>query len=145
MAHVFLGIGTNIGDRENNIKRAVRLLKKEGIKIKKASLTIETDAVGGPPQPRFLNTVISIHTNLAPLKLLKKIKRIEKDMGRVSSLRFGPRIIDLDILLYDNLTLNTKELTIPHPRMREREFVLKPLASLISKSYLSRLRKDQQK
>ncbi len=132
MARVFIGIGSNIGDRKENIKKAIKLLGKEGCKIEKISKIIETVPVGGPPQPKFLNAAIKIKTDLSPPRLLNKLKKIEKVMGRKRTVRWGPRIIDLDILLYDKLTLKTKKLTIPHPRMWQREFVLKPLSSLVS-------------
>lgn len=145
MAQVFLGIGTNIGNRRENIKKAIRLLREEGIKVEKISKIIETEPDGGPPQPKFLNAAVKIHTRLTAPGLLKKIKRIERDMGRVPNVRFGPRIIDLDILTFDNLVLKTKDLTIPHPRMWEREFVLKPLSSIIALSSLKRLKGNLKK
>lgn len=140
MTRVFLGIGTNIGRRQANIKKALTLLRQEGIGIEKVSKIIETDPIGGPPQPKYLNAVVSVNTCLSPRQLLKKIKKIENDMGRIKTARLGPRIIDLDILLYSNLVLESKDLTIPHPRMWERDFVLGPLSSLISLSSLKDLK-----
>ena len=140
MPLVFLSLGSNIGDRKGNIKKAVKLLRKEGVKIARLSKIIETEPQGGPPQPKFLNAAISIRTELRPRELLKTIKTIEKKMGRTRGVRFGPRLIDLDILLYDDLRFKSKELEIPHPRMWERQFVLKPLGSLISKSRLKKFR-----
>jgi 2-amino-4-hydroxy-6-hydroxymethyldihydropteridine diphosphokinase len=140
MPLVFLSLGSNIGDRKSNIKKAIELLKDEGIKIGRLSKIIETKPQGGPPQPKFLNAVISIRTELPPRGLLKTIKRIEKKMGRFKGVRFGPRVIDLDILLYGDLKLKSKQLEIPHPRMWERQFVLRPLYSLISPSKLKKIR-----
>jgi len=142
MARVFLSIGSNLGDRAKNIKKAISLLKQEGIKIERLAKIIQTKPVGGPQQPLFLNTALKAKTDLSPHKLLKKLKKIEKAMGRKPAVRFGPRVIDLDILLYNNLTFKTKTLTIPHPRMWQREFVLEPLRSLISSVRLRKLKKQ---
>jgi 2-amino-4-hydroxy-6-hydroxymethyldihydropteridine diphosphokinase len=136
MAQVFIGLGSNLKDRAANIKKAIRLLKKEGIRIEKISKVIETKPVGGPAQANFLNAAIKIKTDLSPRKLLRTIKGIEHDMDRRPGVRFGPRLIDLDILLYDKLVLKSKTLTIPHPRMWGRSFVLEPLSSLISRKAL---------
>lgn len=127
----FLGVGSNIGDRAENIKIAIGILKKtSGIKVKKVSKIYQTNPKGGPPQKRFLNGAIKIDTTLTPVKLLKKLKQIEKDLGRKKTIRFGPRIIDLDILLYADKKVNRKDLIIPHPRMHKRQFVLKPLKEI---------------
>ncbi|MEW6008123.1 MAG: 2-amino-4-hydroxy-6-hydroxymethyldihydropteridine diphosphokinase [Candidatus Omnitrophota bacterium] len=139
MAQVFLGVGSNIGNRLDNIKNAINLLKQAGVKIEKISKIIKTRPVGGPPQSDFLNAAIKAKTDLSPLSLLKALKKIEKDLGRRRTVRFGPRIIDLDILIYDNLKLKTKKLTIPHPRMWQRDFVLKPLSCLVSLNKLKGL------
>ncbi|MBU2541105.1 MAG: 2-amino-4-hydroxy-6-hydroxymethyldihydropteridine diphosphokinase [Candidatus Omnitrophica bacterium] len=136
MTLVYLGLGSNIGNRRENIKRALSLLNKDGLKIREVSKLIETEPVGLRQQRKFLNAVACLSTELSPIKLLRKVKRIEKEMGRKSSVRFGPRIIDLDILIYGNLKLKSKELTIPHPRMHKRDFVLKPLSSLTKLSHL---------
>ncbi len=145
MALVYLGLGSNIGNRRKNIKRALSLLSKYSVKIRKVSKIIETDPVGLKKQPKFLNTVARLSTDLSPIKLLRKVKEIEKDMGRKSSLRFGPRIIDLDILIYGNLKLKSKELTIPHPRMSQRDFVLRPLSSLTKLSSVKHLKLKNKK
>lgn len=136
-----MSVGTNIGDRPGNIRKALQLLKKEGIKIDKVSRIIQTKPVGGPPQPKFLNAAISASTDFSPRVLLRKIKKIEKLMGRRKSVRFGPRIIDLDILIFDNLKLKSRDLIIPHPRMWERKFVLKPLRTLLPESEFQALKK----
>lgn len=140
MPLVFLGLGSNIGDRKSNIDKAIELLKDEGIEIIKLSKIIETKPQGGPPQPKFLNAAISIRTQLRPRALLRSLKKIEKKMGRSKGARFSPRIIDLDILFYGDLRLKTRNLEIPHPRIWERQFVLRPLRSLISKSKLKKFK-----
>jgi len=132
MAICYIGLGSNLGDRKKNIKKALDYLAgTKGIKIEKISGIYETDAVGGPPQGRFLNAAIKIKTSLSPQLLLKTIKKIEKKSGRRESVRWGPRQIDLDILLYASKIIKTRGLTVPHPRMFEREFVLKPLREII--------------
>ncbi len=128
MIKAYIGIGSNLGRRPVNIKKAVEQLKKvKNIKVRKISSLYETKPVGGPPQRKYLNGVIEIETNLRPHRLLKELKSIEKYLGRSKTVRNGPRIIDLDILLYGNKKIKTKTLTVPHPRMWLREFVVKPL------------------
>jgi len=122
MSLAYIGIGSNLGNRKENIGKALSLMQECGIKILKRSSVIETDPVGGPPQGKFFNAVIKIETELEPIELLKVLQNIEKKLGRIRTVINGPRTIDLDILLYDNLALKTPELTIPHPRMFEREF-----------------------
>lgn len=132
MVICYLGIGSNLGDRRKNIKRAIELLSKtKGVKIHQVSRIYETEPVAGPPQGKFLNGAIKIKTILSAGGLLKVLKDIEKKLGRVRTIRYGPRTIDLDILLYGTKTINKKNLKIPHPRMFEREFVLKPLREII--------------
>ncbi len=132
MVVCYLGIGSNLGDRRRNIKKALDYLAKtKGVKIEKASCIYETVAVGGPPQGKFLNAAIKIKTSLSPLSLLKAIKKIEKNLGRKKTVRYAPREIDLDILLFADKIIKRKNLAIPHPRMFEREFVLKPLREII--------------
>jgi pantoate--beta-alanine ligase len=130
MAKVFLGIGSNLGNRRENIKKALALLEENKINIKKVSRIIETVPVGGPKQGKFLNLALEAETALRPHKLLKLLKNIERQLGRNDTVRFGPRKIDLDILFYDNIRINTKELIIPHPRIFERDFVLRPLGQI---------------
>lgn len=131
MAIIFLGLGSNLGDRKDNIARAVHLLRDKGVSVVQHSTLIETDPIGGPPgQDRFLNGVLKAETELNPEKLLQCLKEIERRLGRTQTIRNGPRVIDLDILLYDDLTLNTPGLTIPHPRMLERSFVMVPLREI---------------
>ncbi|MDD4894266.1 MAG: 2-amino-4-hydroxy-6-hydroxymethyldihydropteridine diphosphokinase [Candidatus Omnitrophica bacterium] len=132
MAICYIALGSNLGDRKKNIKKALgHLAGTKGIKIEKISRIYETRAVGGPPQGKFLNAAIKIKTSLSPQLLLKTIKKIEKDSGRRKSVRWGPREIDLDILLYESMIIKTRGLVVPHPRMFEREFVLKPLREII--------------
>jgi len=127
---VYLAFGSNLGDRERNIRDAVDKLNAAGVKVQKMSTIIETDPVGGPPQGFFLNAAGKAETRLEPMALLRTCQKIESELGRVRTDRNGPRTIDIDILLYDDLTMNTPELTIPHPRMRERHFVMWPLREI---------------
>ena len=133
MAIAYLGLGSNLGDRRASLSAALAALRADpGVRSVSASDFIETDPVGGPPgQGRFLNAAARIETDLAPRDLLALLKRIERDLGRAAGgPRWGPRTIDLDILLYDNLCLESADLTVPHPRLRERRFVLAPLAEV---------------
>jgi len=126
----YLGLGSNLGDREENIARALDGLSKK-VKVEQVSSLYDTSPVGNTEQPRFLNAVCKISTELSPKKLLAFAKAIEKKLGRqIPPFPNAPRIIDIDILLYGNQTLQTPSLTIPHPRMFERAFVLVPLAQI---------------
>jgi 2-amino-4-hydroxy-6-hydroxymethyldihydropteridine diphosphokinase len=131
MAQVFVGLGSNVGDRLEQISRAVqRLGRLPGVRVSRMATIYDTEPVG-PPQPEYLNTVIEMDTALSPHQLLETLKLLERQLGRVpSTQRWGPRVIDLDILLYDDRVLNEPALIIPHPRMHERRFVLEPLAQL---------------
>ncbi|OPX30112.1 MAG: 2-amino-4-hydroxy-6-hydroxymethyldihydropteridine diphosphokinase [Candidatus Omnitrophica bacterium 4484_171] len=131
MVTAFIGVGSNLGDREKNIRRAVSYLKTEkGIKVEKVSTLIETEPQGGPPQGKYLNGVIRINTTLSVGGLLNVLHSIEDKLGRKRLVRFGPRTIDLDILLYGSETIDSPDLKVPHPRMFERKFVLKPLLEI---------------
>ncbi len=130
MAVVFLGLGSNLGDREANLHSALSYLEKNHISIDRVSTIIETDPVGGPPQPKFLNAVAKTHTDLEPQELLRTVLAIEHKLGRIRDEKNGPRTIDIDILLYNNAVIKTPSLTVPHPRMRERTFVMGPLKEL---------------
>ena len=131
MAIVYLALGSNLGNRRKNIETAVRLLKKSRIAILKISTLIETDPVGGPTgQGKFLNGALKAETELPPEELLSCLKRIEQRLGRTKAVRNGPRTIDLDILLYDHREIQTPQLTLPHPRMLERDFVMQPLKEI---------------
>lgn len=133
MTVCYLGIGSNLGERRRNIKSAVKKVNcLKSTRVLKVSRIIETEPVGGPKgQGKFLNAAMKIETLLTPPGLLKALKKIEKDMGRFKDVRNGPRVIDLDILFYGDKTLNSKQLIIPHPKVFEREFVLRPLAEVI--------------
>ncbi len=127
---VFLGLGTNVGDREGNLDRGLRLLESRGFTVAASSSVYETEPVGGPPQGPFLNMVVRGETALAPAALLAACLATERDLGRVRAERFGPRTLDVDILLYGDLILDTPDLTLPHPQLPERRFVLVPLAEI---------------
>lgn len=133
MTVCYLGIGSNLGNRRKNIKLALEKINalKDTIIIK-SSRMIETSPVGGPSgQGKFLNAALKIKTKLPPLILLNRLKKIEKELGRTDTVRFGPRTIDLDILFYGDRLINKKSLIVPHPRMFERDFVMKPLSEII--------------
>ncbi len=127
---VYLGIGSNIGDRKRNCLEAVEALKEAGVSIRRVSSLYETEPWGYEKQPRFLNMAVEGETELSPLSLLKKIKEIEQNLGRQESFRWGPREVDIDILFYNSLVVNEPELKIPHPYIHKREFVLKPLKEI---------------
>ncbi|MCI2426475.1 2-amino-4-hydroxy-6-hydroxymethyldihydropteridine diphosphokinase [Candidatus Acetothermia bacterium] len=127
---VFLSLGANIGDRAANIHRAEVNLAENKIKIVARSAMYETEPVEQEDQPWFLNMVIRVKTDLSPLALLSRCKEIEFRLGRKPGPRFGPRQIDIDILLFDNAIINTDDLIIPHPRLTERRFMLLPLLEI---------------
>src|SRR3989338_7211532 len=116
LSTAYLGLGSNLGDRASNIRKAIGLLRENNITVLKTSTVIETDPVGGPPQEKFLNAVIKIQTELSAQELLLRCQDIEKQLGRIRDVANGPRKIDLDILLYDQLCMCTPSLVIPHPR-----------------------------
>ena len=127
---VLIGLGSNLGDRALNIRRALTLLARSGhFHLEKRSLLYETEPVG-PPQPDFLNGVAKGTTDLLPDGFLKLLKATEKELGREEGLRWGPRVADLDLLFYGDSVVETPSLTVPHPRLQEREFVLVPLAEI---------------
>jgi len=131
MAIVYLGIGSNLGKRRKNIEAAIALLKENNIALLKRSSIIETNPVGGPPnQEKFLNGVLKVETQFSPRELLDQLKQIEQKLGRIKTIPGGPRPIDLDILIYDQLDMQTPQLTIPHPRMFQRNFVMQPLREI---------------
>lgn len=129
---VYLGLGTNLVDRAGNLCSAIAELRAtSGITVTRESSVIETEPWGITDQPKFLNQVIELSTTLEPLDLFHRLKAIERALGRdPAGAKWGPRVIDLDILFYDDLVLDSSELTIPHPRLHERRFVLEPLAEL---------------
>lgn len=130
MAIAYLSLGSNEGDRQQYLHDALSLLTQRGVVVLKVSTFIETEPVGGPPQGLYLNGAAKIRTAHPPQKLLEIIKSIEYDLGRRPTVRNGPRPIDIDILLYEGVVLETPLLTIPHPRMNERDFVLIPLREI---------------
>ncbi|UCC80703.1 MAG: 2-amino-4-hydroxy-6-hydroxymethyldihydropteridine diphosphokinase [Candidatus Zixiibacteriota bacterium] len=131
MADVFLGLGSNEGDREENIKQALVLLDYDkGITIKAVSSLYESRALGDSPQPDFINGVVRIETEYAPPELLEIAKSIEETLGRRPHTHILPRPIDIDLLLYDNLDYDSLELRIPHSRLCSRRFVLEPLLEI---------------
>jgi 2-amino-4-hydroxy-6-hydroxymethyldihydropteridine diphosphokinase len=126
---VYLGLGANTGDRRANLEKALGLLG-ERLCIDMVSSVYETEPVGYEDQPPFLNAVCCVTTDIGPLQLLSLVKGIEATMGRVPNFTDGPRPIDIDIIIYGKLVMVDPELTIPHPRMGERAFVLVPLAEI---------------
>lgn len=127
MSVVYLSIGSNLGDRRKNCISAVDLLGEHGIHVRKRSSLYETEPWGVEDQPRFLNMAVEIETEMEPVDLLKVLKDVETELGRKKSFKWGPRIIDLDILLYNDIIFDEAGLKIPHPFMQERDFVLRPL------------------
>ncbi len=131
MRNAYIGLGSNLGDRLDNLKQAViLLLEDKSNKLYSCSGVYETDPVGGPEQDRFLNSCILVKTSLSPTVLLNKMLAVETELKRIRKERWGPRTIDLDLLVYDNITMNTPFLQLPHPRLTERDFVLVPLADI---------------
>ena len=126
---VYLALGSNLGDRAANLHAACRALSPQ-VQIERASPIYETDPWGYADQPPFYNQVLRARTELEPLALLNFLKQTETRLGRQPSVRYGPRLIDLDILFYNDQVLQTDELTLPHPRLHERAFVLIPLKDL---------------
>lgn len=130
MAVVYIGIGSNIGNRQANCKIAIEGLKNKGIVVRKASSMYETEPWGLKEQPRFINMAVEAETGFSPDELLRAIKDIEKEMGREEIVKWGPRIIDLDILLYDDIVIDVEHLHIPHPLLHKRDFVLIPMSEI---------------
>jgi 2-amino-4-hydroxy-6-hydroxymethyldihydropteridine diphosphokinase len=129
MARVGLALGSNLGDRAENLRRARQALPPE-FELGACSRLYETQPAYVPDQPRFYNQVCLATTTLTPLEVLHRLKMIETESGRVPSVRFGPRLIDLDLLYYDDRVMDEPELALPHPRLAERAFVLVPLAEV---------------
>jgi 2-amino-4-hydroxy-6-hydroxymethyldihydropteridine pyrophosphokinase len=127
MTDIYISIGSNVGYREGYLKSALIKLAKNSVIIEKVSPIYETEPVGYKEQGKFLNAVVQAKTELKPHELLKIINTVEKELGRERVIRWGPRTIDIDILLYGDVTINDDDLKIPHERMWERAFVLVPL------------------
>jgi 2-amino-4-hydroxy-6-hydroxymethyldihydropteridine diphosphokinase len=131
MATAFVGIGSNLGDRETHLRSAIDLLAaEEGIEVVAVSRLRETEPVGPVEQGSFLNGAVQVSTDLTPRQLLERLLDVEQRLGRVRDVRFGPRTIDLDLLVYGDETAREPGLTLPHPRLHERRFALEPLAEL---------------
>jgi 2-amino-4-hydroxy-6-hydroxymethyldihydropteridine diphosphokinase len=130
MSRVYLSLGSNMGDRAANIARAVDLLRQRGMHILRQSSLYETEPVDFLDQDWFLNCVVEVKTELMPDRLIEVLREVEQSLGRERRIPKGPRIIDIDILLYGDRLVRSAELKIPHPRMTERRFVLVPLAEV---------------
>jgi 2-amino-4-hydroxy-6-hydroxymethyldihydropteridine diphosphokinase len=128
---VFLGLGSNIGNREEYLQNAITALNSNpDITVLKKSSIYETEPYGNEEQEKFLNMVVQVETSLIPEKLLETTMKIENELGRVRTIRWGPRTIDIDILLYGNRVINTENLTVPHLELTKRAFVLIPLLEI---------------
>lgn len=131
MANVYLGLGSNLGDREENLEKSIEALNNfEEIDVTTRSSILETEPYGKTDQPEFMNMCVEINTRMSPLSLLETVLGIEHSLGRVREEVWGPRIIDIDILLYEDLELELDDLSIPHKEMHLRSFVLEPLSEI---------------
>lgn len=130
MKIVYLGLGSNVGDREQFIRAALEALESSGVQVKRLSPLYETEPQGFAAQGWFLNAVAEMETELFPRQLLRRIHAVERGLKRLRTVVNGPRTIDIDILFYGDTAIATRELTVPHPRYSERRFVLAPLADL---------------
>jgi 2-amino-4-hydroxy-6-hydroxymethyldihydropteridine diphosphokinase len=131
MTRAYVGLGANLGPREETIRRAVELIERtSGVDVVAVSELRETDPVGLVDQPRFLNGAVTLETTLPARELLDLLLDVERELGRVRTERWGPRVVDLDLLLYGDETLDAPGLRVPHPRLHERRFALEPLAEL---------------
>lgn len=130
MNKVYISLGSNMGDRQFNINKAIKLVDEKVGKVVKVANIIETTAYGYENQADFLNTAICVQTNIEPYELLLILKDIEKEVGRKPTFRWGPRVVDLDIILYGDLVYVTSDLVIPHKDYKNRKFVLEPLIEL---------------
>ena len=126
----YVALGSNLGDKEANLRKALELLQERGVEIVKTSTFISTEPYGVTDQPQFLNGVCEVRTSMVPLALLHTLLEIEQEMGRVRLRHWGERNIDLDLLLYEDVVMDTPELKLPHPDMQNRDFVLLPLAEI---------------
>ncbi len=132
---VLLSIGSNLGGRLENITSALEKLNKlKDVEVKQTSHIYETEPVGRLNQPVFYNIAVEIETDLSPLELLSEVKKIEYELGRIPQERWGPRVIDIDIIFYGNVCINEKDLILPHAEFRRRRFVLEPLAEICSEA-----------
>ena len=130
MSFAYIALGSNLGDKEKNLRRALLLLTQQGVEVVRVSSFLSTEPYGVTDQPQFLNAVACVRTSLVPLALLDVLLATELAMGRVRLRRWGERNIDLDLLLYEDVVLDTPRLRLPHPDMQNRDFVLLPLAEI---------------
>ena len=130
MSFAYIALGSNLGDKEKNLRRALLLLTQQGVEVVRVSSFLSTEPYGVTDQPQFLNAVACVRTSLAPLALLDVLLATELAMGRVRLRHWGERNIDLDLLLYEDVVLDTPRLRLPHPDMQNRDFVLLPLAEI---------------
>lgn len=130
MAIAYLSLGSNLGNRAQYLEKALKYLELHTIKVLQTSNLYETEPVGFTEQPWFLNQVIQIQTELSPQKLLNILQKAEKNAGRMRSILWGPRTLDIDILFYNNEIIKTDKLIVPHPLLHERKFVLQPLTDI---------------
>jgi 2-amino-4-hydroxy-6-hydroxymethyldihydropteridine diphosphokinase len=133
MQIIYLSLGSNVGDREANLRAAIAALEGAGVRVRRVSSLYETEPVDFLEQPWFLNCVLEGETDAPAQTLLKELRRIEARMGSKKLVAKGPRLLDVDILLYGDETVDTPELQVPHPRMTRRRFVLEPLAEIAPK------------
>lgn len=140
----YVALGSNLGNREQTLRQAVELLSdRAGIQVERVSDIYETDPVGYTDQPAFLNMAVAVRTSLEPDDLLSELLDIEQQLGRVRDIRWGPRTVDLDLLLYEQVSMDTQRLTLPHPRMMERAFVMVPLGDVLTKTHPLRAAVEQ--
>ena len=130
MSIAYIALGSNLGDKKKNLRRAIMLLLQQGIEVEKVSSFISTEPYGVTDQPQFLNAVCKVRTTLTPLALLDVLLATELAMGRVRLRHWGERNIDLDLLLYEDVVMDAPRLRLPHPDMQNRDFVLLPLAEI---------------
>ncbi len=130
MSIAYIALGSNLGDRKANLDRALQELRDAGITVAAVSKYLESEPYGVTDQPKFINAVARVETDLPPEELLDTMLNIENKMGRVRLRHWGERNIDLDLLLYDDVKMQTAKLTLPHPDMRNRDFVMKPLGEV---------------
>ena len=139
----YIGLGSNLGDREATLRAALRELDaRDLVRVLRASSFHETEPVGGPPQGAFINAAAELATPLPPEGLLELLHEVEDDFGRQREVRWGPRTLDLDLLLYGDRVIDSPDLEVPHPRMHERQFVLAPLCELCPRRRHPRLGRE---
>jgi 2-amino-4-hydroxy-6-hydroxymethyldihydropteridine diphosphokinase len=145
MTVCYIGLGSNLGDRQYYIDAAVRKVRAlSNTRVRRLSQVIESEPQGGPPQGMYLNAVLEIETELGPYELLRELQAIEAGLGRVRTVANAPRTIDLDILTYGDFSIEEEALRIPHPRILERKFVLVPLAQIAPAALIRSLKRHKQ-